>query len=96
MRNLFIATMLVFSVVGCHEDDCDEAVVAEEAAAEEESEEAEEDADAEEEAVEEEADEEDQVVPGLVESLLGFCTRVSFVFFHPEKGVAQVAHVAAE
>jgi len=39
MRNLFIATMLVFSVVGCHEDEegsCDEAVVAEEDAAEEE------------------------------------------------------------
>ena len=42
MRNLFIATMLVFSVVGCHEDDCDEAVVAEEEVAEEESEETEE------------------------------------------------------
>ena len=51
MRNLFIATALVFSVVGCHEDDCDEAVVAEEEVAEEESEEAEEDADAEEEDV---------------------------------------------
>ena len=38
MRNLFIATMLVFSVVGCHEDDCDEAVIAEEEVAEEESE----------------------------------------------------------
>ena len=31
------------------------------------------------------ADEEDQVVPGLVESLLGFCTRVSFVSSIPKK-----------
>jgi hypothetical protein len=56
MRNLFIATMLIFSVVGCHEDDCDEAVIAEEEAAEEESDAAEEEADADDEdAAEEEA-----------------------------------------
>ena len=57
MRNLFIATMLVFSVVGCHEDDCDEAVVAEEEVAEEESDAAEEEADAEEEEAADEGEE---------------------------------------
>ena len=68
MKNLIIASMLVFSIVGCHEEeeaaDCAEAVVAEEEVAEEESDAAEEEADAEEEeaadeeAAEEEAEEE--------------------------------------
>ena len=39
MKNLIIASMLVFSIIGCHEEeeaaDCAEAVVAEEEAAEE-------------------------------------------------------------
>ena len=42
MKNLIIASMLVFSIIGCHEEeaeDCAEAVVAEEEAAEETSEE---------------------------------------------------------
>ena len=39
MKNLIIASMLVFRLIGCHEEeaDCDEAVVAEEEAAEEEA-----------------------------------------------------------
>ena len=39
MKILIIASMLIFSVIGCHEEeeaDCAEAVVAEEEAAEEE------------------------------------------------------------
>ena len=47
MKNLIIASMLVFSLIGCHEEeeaDCAEAVVAEEEAADEESDAEEEDA----------------------------------------------------